>query len=105
MLRLIRGIVNELFPGWCSQVHLYGFSDWSKDYKDRVNMKDKSHTPDSSSGRRSATKPDPATEGVGKGGAKYHYFDDVGGVTNVHSFELSKRVYDVLGEHYRIHVH
>jgi hypothetical protein len=43
--------------------------------------------------------------GIGEGGEKYHYFDSVVGVTNVHSFELSMRVYNKLAEYYPIVVH
>jgi len=66
----------------CEEVHLYGFSDWSKDDPSAV-----------------------AEGGIGKGGAKYHYFDEVEGVTDVHSFELSKRIYETLAEHYPIFLH
>jgi hypothetical protein len=34
--------------------------------------------------------------------APYHYFDQVQGVTNVHSFDLSKRVYQRLAQTYDI---
>ena len=37
--------------------------------------------------------------------AKYHYFDNVTGVTNVHSFDLSLRIYQELAKHYRLFVH
>jgi len=37
--------------------------------------------------------------------AKYHYFDNVTGVTNVHSFDLSLRIYQELARHYRLFVH
>ncbi|KAK3246679.1 glycosyltransferase 29 protein [Cymbomonas tetramitiformis] len=34
--------------------------------------------------------------------AKYHYFDNATGVTNVHSFDLSLRIYHKLAQHYPI---
>jgi len=37
--------------------------------------------------------------------AKYHYFDNVTGVTNVHSFDLSLRIYRELAKHYKVFVH
>lgn len=37
--------------------------------------------------------------------AKYHYFDNVTGVTNVHSFDLSLRIYKELSKHYKVFVH
>ena len=37
--------------------------------------------------------------------APYHYFDNVTGVTNVHSFDLQLRVYRRLADRYNITLH
>ena len=54
----------------CETVDAYGFSNWK---------------------RRTSRE---------SGASKYHYFDKVEGVDNVHSFDLTLRVLKVLGEHY-----
>lgn len=54
----------------CDEVDAYGFSSWK---------------------RRTSRE---------AGATKYHYFDRVEGVDNVHSFDLTLRVLKVLGEHY-----
>jgi hypothetical protein len=37
--------------------------------------------------------------------APYHYFDAVEGVTNVHSFDLSLRIYERLAKAYHVTLH
>jgi hypothetical protein len=41
----------------------------------------------------------------GKTQAKYHYFDDETGVTNVHSFDMQLRAYRKLAEVYPLVIH
>eukprot|EP00854_Cymbomonas_tetramitiformis_P000803 gene803-1283_t len=67
----------------CDKVHMYGFSKWKKRRAGKGAKEDNA----------------PASE------AKYHYFDSVEGVTNVHSFDLSMRVYETLAEKYGIVIH
>ncbi|KAK3255685.1 glycosyltransferase 29 protein [Cymbomonas tetramitiformis] len=59
----------------CNEVHMYGFSSWKK-HPERKERQ-----------------------------ARYHYFDNTTGFTNVHSFDLSLRVYKELAKHYKIVVH
>ena len=59
----------------CDRVHMYGFSRWKK------------------GGEQEGTQ------------KPYHYFDAVSGVTNVHSFDLSLRIYQRLAVSYPIKLH
>eukprot|EP00854_Cymbomonas_tetramitiformis_P003174 gene3174-4017_t len=65
----------------CDEVHLYGYSDWKKSSMGAPRGED------------------------GKEEIRYHYFDNITGFTNVHSFELSMRVYRKLAEYYPIYIH